>query len=318
MTILDTKKLNKLWAKSTDLQNPLRERHMFDLAFFLWNNRQFEESVAVSGTLIELLADRLGGSLWIDAMHLQSMALHDLKRDDEAIETELHSLEYAETLEPASERAFMHWHLADCYRTTEQQELQEAQYLKAIDAFIESENKFFLGQAYIDLANLHYGASRYDQSKKYFQSAIPVLEETSRTDRMPFVKYRLAGVERHLGNLHVALALAEEAVELARFAKDIVAERENLIESGLVNEGLGNYQTALAIFESLIEDNDDSVKNRSAAKAIYLKSGILEKLGNLPEAVEGYRQAIPLLKVMNLEELSINAQLAVIHISTKI
>jgi len=25
MTILDTKKLNKLWAKSTDLQNPLRE-----------------------------------------------------------------------------------------------------------------------------------------------------------------------------------------------------------------------------------------------------------------------------------------------------
>jgi tetratricopeptide (TPR) repeat protein len=135
---------------------------------------------------------------------------------------------------------------------------------------------------------------------------------------MPFVKYRLAGVERHLGNLHVALALAEEAVELARFAKDIVAERENLIESGLVNEGLGNYQTALAIFESLIEDNDDSVKNRSAAKAIYLKSGILEKLGNLPEAVEGYRQAIPLLKVMNLEELSINAQLAVIHISTKI
>jgi tetratricopeptide (TPR) repeat protein len=318
MTILDTKKLNKLWAKSTDLQNPLRERHMFDLAFFLWNNRQFEESVAVSGTLIELLADRLGGSLWIDAMHLQSMALHDLKRDDEAIETELHSLEYAETLEPASERAFMHWHLADCYRTTEQPELQEAQYLKAIDAFIESENKFFLGQAYIDLANLHYGASRYDQSKKYFQSAIPVLEETSRTDRMPFVKYRLAGVERHLGNLHVALALAEEAVELARFAKDIVAERENLIESGLVNEGLGNYQTALAIFESLIEDNDDSVKNRSAAKAIYLKSGILEKLGNLPEAVEGYRQAIPLLKVMNLEELSINAQLAVIHIATKI
>lgn len=313
MTILDTKKLNKLWAKSTDLKNPLRERHMFDLAFFLWNNRQFEESVAVSGTLIELLADRLGGSLWIDAMRLQSMALHDLKRDDEAIETELHSLEYAETLEPASERAFMHWHLADCYRTTEQPELQEAKYLKAIDAFIESESKFFLGQAYIDLANLHYGASRYDQSKKYFQSAIPVLEETSRTDRMPFVKYRLAGVERHLGNFNVALTLAEEAVELARFAKDLVAERENLIEVGLVQEALSNYQTALGIFDSLIDNNDDSVKNRSAAKAIYFKARILEALGEKNESSRCFSQAEPLLKVMNLDELSINAQLALIH-----
>jgi tetratricopeptide (TPR) repeat protein len=317
MTILDTKKLNKLWAKSTDLQNPLRERHMFDLAFFLWSNRQFEESVAVSGTLIDLLAERPGESLWIDAMHLQSMAFHDLKRDDEAIETELRSLAYAETLEPASERAFMHWHLADCYRTTEQPELQEAQYLKAIEAFIESENKFFLGQAYIDLANLHYGARRYDQSKQYFHLAIPVLQETSRTDRMPFVKYRLAGIERHLGNLNAALALAEEAVKLARFAKDVVAERENLIEVGLVQEALSNYQTALEIFESLIDDNDDSVKNRSAAKALYFKARILETLGEKIESSRCFSQAVPLLKVMNLDELSINAQLALIHQNTE-
>jgi tetratricopeptide (TPR) repeat protein len=317
MTILDTKKLNKLWAKSADLQNPLRERHMFDLAFFLWSNRQFEESVAVSGTLIDLLAERPGESLWIDVMHLQSMALHDLKRDDEAIETELRSLEYAETLEPASERAFMHWHLADCYRTTEQPDLQESQYLLAIGAFIESENKFFLGQAYIDLANLYYGARRYDQSKQYFTLAIPVLEETSRTDRMPFVKYRLAGIERHLGNLNPALALAEEAVELARFAKDLVAERENLIEFGLVNEALGNYQTALETFESLIDDNDDAMKNRSSAKAMYFAGKLIARTGNAVEAICRLKKSIPRLKVVDLGHLAINAELELIHLKFK-
>ena len=317
MTILDTKKLNKLWAKSTDLQNPLRERHIFDLAFFLWNSRQFEEAIAVSGTLVELLADRPGSSLWIDAMHLQSMALHDAKRDDEAIETELKSLEYALTLEPASERAFMHWHLADCYRTTEQPELQEAEYLKAIEAFIESENKFFLGQAYIDLANLHYLAGRYAQSKNYFKVAIPVLEETQRTDRMPFVKYRLAGVERHAGNLAFALTLAEEALVLARFAKDLVAERENQIQIGLIHEAMGNFQTAIGIFASLIVDNDDAIKNRSAAKAVYFRARILAGLGETSEALKAYESAAPLLKVLNLEAMAINAHLAVIHLSTK-
>ncbi len=314
MTILDTKKLNKLWAKSTDLKNPLRERHMFDLAFFLWSNRQFDESVAVSGTLLELLAARPGESLWIDAMHLQSMALHDLKRDDEAIETELRSLEYAETLEPASERAFMHWHLADCYRTTGQPELQEAEYLKAIGAFIECENKFFLGQAYSDLANLHYGSGRYDLSKKYYLLAIPVLEETTRADRMPFVKYRLAGIERHAGNLRAALKYAEEACALAAFTKDTIAERENMIELGLVYAGLGNYEKAISYFDALIDNNSDSSENRSAAKAVYCRAQALEESGNLLEAKKSYEMAVTLLKVVNLEEMAINAQLALIHL----
>jgi tetratricopeptide (TPR) repeat protein len=315
--MLDTKKLNKLWAKSTDLNNPLRERHMFDLAFFLWNNRQFDESVAVSATLLEIMAERPGEGLWIDAMHLQSMALHDAKRDEEAIKAELLALEYGESLEPASERAFMHWHLADCYRTTEQPELQEAEYSKAIDAFIESENKFFLGQAYIDLANLHYGAARYDQSKKYFLLAIPVLEETSRTDRMPFVKYRLAGIERHTGNLQAALKYAEEACALAAFAKDIVAERENMLEVGLVHAGLGNYETAISYFDALIDNNSAEAENRSAAKAVYCRARVYETQGNLPDAIKGFEKAIPLLKIVNLEEMSINAQLAVIHLTTK-
>jgi tetratricopeptide (TPR) repeat protein len=315
--MLDTKKLNKLWAKSTDLNNPLRERHMFDLAFFLWNSRQFEESIAVSATLLEIMADRPGEALWIDAMHLQSMALHDAKRDDEAIKAELLALEYGETLEPASERAFMHWHLADCYRTAEQPDLQESEYLKAIDAFISSENKFFLGQAYLDLGNLHYGARRYDQSKHYFQLAVPVLEETSRTDRMPFVKYRLAGIERHNGNLQAALKYAEEACSLAAFAKDIVAERENMIEVGLVHAGLGNYETAISYFDALIDNNSDAAENRSAAKAVYCRAQVFEQSGNVSEAKKNYEKAIPLLKVVNLEEMAINAHLALIHISTK-
>lgn len=316
MTILDTKKLNKLWAKSTDLMNPLRERHMFDLAFFLWNNRQFDEAVAVTAGLLDIMEGKIGSALWIDVMHLQSMALHDAKRDVEAIESELKALEYGETLEPASERAFMYWHLADCYRTTEQPALQEAEYLKAIDAFIESDNKFFLGQAYIDLANLHYGARRYEQSKKYFQKAIPVLEETSRTDRMPFVKYRLAGVERHTGNLQAALKYAEEACTLASFAKDVIAERENMIEVGLVHAAIGNYETAISYFDALIDNNTDAAQNRSAAKAVYSRARVCEQQGNLSEAIKGFEKAIPLLKIVNLEEMAINAQLAFIHLTT--
>ncbi len=317
MTILDTKKLNKLWAKSTDLTNPQRDRHMFDLAFFLWTSKQFDEAVAVTGALLDLMDEKVGSSLWIDAMHLRSLALHDSKRDEEAIQAELKALEYGETLEPASERAFMHWHLADCYRTTERPDLQASEYLKAINAFTECENKFFLGQAYIDLGNLHYKAGRYLESKNCFQRVVPILQETMRLDRMPFVKYRLAGIERHLGNLNAALALAEEAVELARFSKDLVAERENLIEVGLVHVSLGNQETAIEIFSGLFDDNDDSVKNRSAAKAVYCRAQVLEQLENVSEAKKYYEKAIPLLKVVNLEEMAINAHLALIHISTK-
>ena len=316
MTRLDTKKLNKLWAKSTDLHNPLRERHMFDLAFFLWNNRQFDESVAVSRTLIELMAERLGEGLWIDAMHLQSMALHDAKRNEEAIEAELLALEFGETLEPASERAYMHWHLADCYRITEQAELQAAEYLKAIDAFIECDNKFYLGQAYIDLANLHYVARRYEESKVYFKLAVPVLEAAQRTDRMPFVKYRLAGVERHTENFQAALPLAEEALALARFAGDVTAERENQIEIAQIHVGLGNGEIALDVLDSLISDNDESVKNRAAAKAMYYKAKTLANAGKPEEAATQYELAIPLLKVVDQENLAINAHLALVHIKT--
>lgn len=314
MTMLDTKKLNKLWAKSTDLNNPLRERHMFDLAFFLWNNRQFDESVAVARTLIELMSERPGEGLWIDAMHLQSLALHSAKREDEAIEAELLALEYAETLEPASERAYMHWHLADCYRASEQPELQESEYLKAIDAFIESDNKWYLGESYIDIANLHYGARRYEKSGSYFKLAVPVLEETQRTDKMPFVKYRLAGVERHTGNPQVALKYAEEALALSEFSGDVIAERENRIEIAQIQVELGNTNVALGILDSLIRDNDEIVKNRSTAKAMYYMAKTLAKDGNPMEAAKQYELAIPMLKVLDLEVLAINAHLEIIHL----
>lgn len=316
MTMLDTKKLNKLWAKSTDLNNPIRERHMFDLAFFLWNNRQFDESIAVSGALIEIMADRPGEGLWIDAMHLQSLALHSAKREGEAIEAELLALEYGETLEPASERAYMHWHLADCYRANEQPDLQEAEYLKAIDAFIESENKWYLGEAYIDIANLHYGARRYEQSKTYFKLAIPVLEETQRTDKMPFVKYRLAGVERNTGNALAALSYAEEALALSKFSGDATAERENRIEIAQIHVELGNVELALGILDSLIEDNDEIVKNRTAAKATYYKAKTLAVIGKADEAAIQYELAIPLLKVVDQENLAINSHLALVHAKT--
>ncbi len=313
MTILDTKKLNKLWSKSADLQNPLRERHMFDLAFFLWSNRQFDESVAVSGTLIELLAERPGESLWIDALHLQSMALHDVKRDEEAIESELKALEYAETLEPASERAFMHWHLADCYRTIERPELQEIEYLKAIDAFKESDNEYYLGQAYIDLANLHYISRRYDQSSNYFKLAVPVLEKTQRTDKMPYVKYRLAGVERIIGHPQLALQFAEEALILAKFTSDSMAERETLIEFAQIQVELGNEELAISILDSVVADNDEITKNRSSAKAMYYKAKALDKIGKSFEARELYEASIPLLEAVNLDDLSVNARLSIIH-----
>lgn len=290
---------------------------MFDLAFFLWSNKQFDEAIAVSGALIENLAERPGESLWIDALHLQSMALHDAKRDSEAIEAELLALKYGETLEPASERAFMHWHLADCYRTTEQPELQEAEYLKAIEAFVESENKFFLGQAYIDLANLYYSARRYGESKTYFNLAGPVLEETQRTDRMTFVKYRLSGIERHLGNPINAVALAEDAVQLSSFIDDVVATRENKIELALAHEELGNYETAISLLDSLIEDNDDQLKNRSAAKAIYYRARMLIEIGQAVEALKAYDSCIPILRAVGLEDLAINAELQRIHMKER-
>lgn len=316
MTMLDTKKLNKLWAKSTDLNNPLRERHMFDLAFFLWNNRKFDESVAVSGALIEIMSDRPGEGLWIDAMHLQSLALHSAKREEEAIEAELLALEYGETLEPASERAYMHWHLADCYRANEQPDLQEAEYLKAIEAFIESENKWYLGESYIDIANLNFGARRYEKSRTYFKLAIPVLEETQRTDKMPFVKYRMAGVERHTGNPQVALSYAEEALALSKFSGDLIAQRENQIEIAQIHVDLGNAELALGILDSLIEDNDEIAKNRSAAKATYYKAKTLAVIGKTYEAAMQYELAIPLLKVVDQKNLAINAHLALVHVKT--
>lgn len=316
MTVIDSKKLNKLWAKSTDLNNPNRSQHLYDLAFFLWNNRQFDEAVAVARALIEQLDETVGSPLWIETMHLQSMALHDAKRDEEAIETALAALEYGETLQPANERAFMHWHLADCYRTTDQAELQAVEYEKAIEAFSECDNKYFLGQAYIDLGNVHYQARRYEESKKWFQQAVPVLAETMRLDRMPFVKYRIAGVERHTGNLNNALALAEEALELARFANDVVATRENLIEVALVHEALGNFDLGIELLDELINDNDESIKNRSAAKAVYYRARMLATSGELEAAAEEYSRVVPLLNVVDLDSLAINAQLAVIHLNT--
>jgi len=210
----------------------------------------------------------------------------------------------------------MHWHLADCYRTTKQPVLQEAEYLKAIEAFIDSENKYFLGQAYVDLGNLHYGARRYEQSKTFFKLAIPVLQDTQRTDRMPFVKYRLAGIERNTGNPQAALALADEAITLAKFAGDVTAIRENQIELALINSDLGNSDTAIGILDELIQDNDETPKNRSAAKAMYYRATSLSKTGQLREAAEWYERALPLLEIVDQKDLAINAHLALIHIRT--
>lgn len=315
MTVIDSKQLNKLWAKSTDLSSPQRGRHLYDLAFFFWTNKQFDEAIAVVDSTLEELTERVGSSLWIEAMHLKSLALHDSERDDEAISAASEALKYGDTLSPANERAFMHLHLAVCYRSTDQKELQEAEYLKAIEAFKETDNKFFLSQAYIDLINLYYRSGRFIESKKYVQLVTPVLEETHSTDRITFIKYRLAGIERKLGNLRAALMHAEEALHLAKFVDDVVATRENTIELAMVHEALENYDIALELLDSLIEDNGDSIKNRSAAKAVYYRANIFRITGNLEEAKIGFNQSIPLLKSVDQIDLAINAHLAYIHLS---
>lgn len=317
MTVLDTKQLNKLWAKSADLGNSQRDKHLYELAFFLWTSKQAEEAIAVSGTALEVIGERVGTTLWIEVMHLQSMALLDAKRPEEAILVELEALKYGDALQPANERAFMHLHLADCYRSTDQKDLQESEYLKAIEAFKETDNKFFLSQAYIDLINLYYRSGRYLESKKYVQLVIPVLEETQSTDRMTFIKYRLSGIERKLGNLQAALLYAEEALHLAKFVKDIVATCENTIELAMVHEALGNFDISLELLDSLVEDNDDSLKNRSAAKAVYYSARLLSATGKLQEAKDAYAASIPLLGAVNLGDQAINAHLAVIHLTTK-
>ena len=318
MTVLDKKQLNKLWAKSTDLASPQRDKHLYELAVFLWTSKQAEEAIAVAGTALEVIGERVGTTLWIEVMHLQSMALLDAKRPEEAIPVELEALKYGDTLQPANERAFMHLHLANCYRATEQKNLEEAEYEKAIEAFAEAENKFFLSQVYIDLSTLQYRGRRYLEAKKNLQLVVPILEEIQSTDRMTFVKYRMSGIERQLGNPLAALALAEDAVRLAKFSNEKVAECENTIELAIVHEVLGNYEVALDLLGSLIQDNDEQQKNRSAAKAIYYRARILKTLGQSDEAILGFITAIPILKIVGLEDLAINAELELIHSQTKV
>lgn len=317
MTVMDSKQLNKLWAKSTDLNSPQHGRHLYDLAFFLWTNKHFDEAIAVTDSALEELAERVGSSLWIEAMHLKSLALHDTKRHVEAISAACEAMKYGDILAAPNERAFMHLHLADCYRTTEQQDLQEVEYLKAIEAFQETGNKYFLSQAYIDLINLYYRSSRYAESKKYVQLVIPVLEDTQSTDRMTFIKYRQSGIERHLGKPHLALALAEEAVQLSKFVGDVVATRENTIELALVNEALAQYETAINLLEGLIEENDDQVKNRTAAKAVYYRARIHNSTAKHEESINGFKKSIVLLRAVGLEDLAVNAELELIHMTTR-
>ena len=318
MTVLDTKQLNKLWAKSSDLTNSQRDKHLYELAFFLWTSKQAEEAIAVAGTALEVIGERVGTTLWIEVMNLQSMALLDAKRPEEAILVELEALKYGDTLQPANERAFMHLHLANCYQATEQKYLEEAEYEKAIEAFAEADNKFFLSQVYIELSTLLYRDRRYLEAKKNLQLVVPILDDTQSTDRMTFVKYRMSGIERQLGNPRAALPLAEDAVRLAKFANEVVAERENTIELAIVHEDLGNYEIALDLLDSLIQDNDEQQKNRSAAKVIYYRARILKALGHNNESILGFKNAIPILKIVGLEDLAMNAELELIHSQTKV
>lgn len=318
MTVLDTKQLNKLWAKSADLGSAQRDKNLYELAFFLWTSKQAEEAIAVSGTALEVIGERVGTTLWIEVMHLQSMALLDAKRPEEAILVELEALKFGDALQPANERAFMHLHLANCYRATEQNKLEEFEYEKAIEAFAEADNKFFLSQAYLDLSTLQYRDGRYIEAKQNLQLVVPILEETQSTDRMTFVKYRMSGIERQLGNPLGALALAEDAVRLAKFANETIAERENIIELAIVHEDLGNHEVALDLLDTLIQDNDEQQKNRTAAKAIYYRARILKARGQRDEAMLGYTAAIPILKIVGLEDLAINAELELIHSQTKV
>ncbi len=316
MTIIDKKRLNKLWAKSSDLKNPKREQSLYDLAFFLWSNKQFDEAMAVTELDLEVIGDREGSTLWMEVLHLQSLILHDLKRDQEAIEVELRALRFGEILQPASERAFMRWHLAECYGANKQRDLQEVEFLRALEAFIASDNKWFLGQAYIEVAMFYYSSRNYSKSKGYFKLAIAILEETERTDRLPYLKYRMSGIERKLGNPQGALVWAQESLALAKFVNDVGAIRENMIEMAVVQQGMGNLDFAVSILDELIQDNDEEIKNRTTAKAMYFRAQTLQALGKADEALQGYRDSIPLLKGVGLDRLAINAELALIHSNT--
>jgi tetratricopeptide (TPR) repeat protein len=312
MSAIDDKALTKLWKRSTDLNNPNRHKAMFDLAFYLWNNNEHDDAVAVAGGLIDALADERGSSLWVEATRLKSLALHDSARDEEAIEAILEAIEFADVIANSLDYAFMQWHLADCYRTTLQEGLQEAAYRKAINGFAEAGHEYFQGQALFDLGALLASRMRYAESRENLTRAVPLLEAHGRTEHIILTKYKLAFVERKLGDLHVAIGHAQDAMRIAEFSNDLQGQRESQIELANIHSELGNNEIADDLLKSLIEDNDVKEKRETAAKALYslgqhqLRNGSSDARGTLESAV-------PLLKAVGLKSLAQYAELSLLH-----
>lgn len=314
----ENKDLSTLWKHSTDLNNPDRHRAMFDLAFQLWNASEHDDAVAVAGGLIDALAEERGSQLWVEANRLKSLALHDSLRDEEAIEAIKEALCFADVIANSLDYAFMQWHLADCYRTTNQPVLQEAAYKEAIIGFTDAGHEYFQGQTHLDLGALLVNAMRYTEARDSLMRAVPLLESHGRTDRIILAKFKLAFVERKLGALHIAQAHAQDAMSIAKFSQDVNGERECKIELGTIHSALGNHEMASDLLNEVINDNDHDSKRETAAKALYalglhqLKAGAGDA-SRLAEARATLQAAIPLLKAVGMRSLAQHAELTLLH-----
>ncbi|WP_138315921.1 hypothetical protein [Rhodoluna limnophila] len=313
MSSTEDKTLSKLWKRSTDLNNPNRHKAMFDLAFHLWNTNEHEDAVAVAGGLIDALADERGSALWVEANRLKSLALHDSARDDEAIESIKEALQFADLVGNALDYAFMQWHLADCYRTTLQEDKQEVAYREAILGFAEAGHEYFQGQAHLDLGSLLASRMRYAEARESLLRALPLLEAHSRTDRVILTKFKLAFVDRQLGNLHEALTAAQEGLAIAKFSNDLMGERECTIEASNIHSAMGNSEVAVSLLQSVIADNDVKEKHETTAKAMYHLGQHLIADGQVDAGCTMLESVVPLLRAVGLKSLAQNTELTLLH-----
>lgn len=304
MSNISEKKIAKLWAKSSDLQNTKRSECLNELATALWTVGRNSEAVQVAYALIDSLDQCTYQEEWFDAKKLLCQCLFAAERFFEAKAEMSEAIDKAALFSTGPTYGILNWFQAD--NEAKLGNLEEQVCLLEI-AILEFQNcglELTQGAARLDLGTALYEAGRFDSSLIQLTAAHDLLENAKALERVAFTKFKIAKVLFDQSSFKMSKRFFEESLALYSFMNRKGDVQAATLELARCCAALLDIERAKALFDAAKSDVVTERGQLITARATFYHGLMLLGTEKDPAAREMLVSVEPVLRALKLEELS--------------
>lgn len=299
-------KTAELWQKALETQGYKKAKALKKLQNHLWANEHFVESIAITQEMRDVYKSLDDTYLWVHYSWVAALRYSATDRLDSAIEL------IEECLPAALEQADDYYlglifkiHGEVCSKQGRFESSEDA-YLLAIKHFEQFGEWSLCGDTHQRLGQMNRGRQASRLALVNFQDAIVRFGEANNPAKVLEVRIEMAELLTEINDPMAAINVLSEALPVARFLENQLAEQKVLRRLGVAHSNRGDVDVAALLLKKAAGMKARGPQDQEAALAMECLAQHNERFGDAEKAKRQRNRVAPVKQALGLSKEQAN------------